>query len=274
MCNVGFPASGENGDRVICVTPFFQNTTTNNPSSCIGSLLSNPLYLQYTKLYDEVKINGMVVKMTIASIVGDSTNPSVSVHTMFDRKGCYDDVSTSGAFPTGQRIKLSSSYMTKTFVNNSVCVTSRKCFAGDFIEKYTFHDCTVDETPTSRNIQGAGTNTIVEKSWISTNGNVNGFCPTFYLHLTRPVLSTAGSANVQLNIMYYVTFRNPKYGIAAGAKGVDVEPVRSEGAGKSSSDTKMEKKFTDEELDEVMEKLKKMGLIEEKEDEEEMAELN
>lgn len=240
------------------VTPFMNIFPVSNKHLCMCNLIENDVYRRYVEMYDEVKIRGCVVKVTINSAVGSGALPSLTVNSCFDRKGCYEDIRTAEAVMSNSSIKNSSAYMSKTFLNNSVCVFRRSCFASDLMEKIMFHDCTIDPANVNRTVNGDTVASRADMTWMSSQYSTPFFCPNFWLGIERPKEVNGADVNVALSVMWYVTFRNPKYGVAAAAKGgsgseVDVEPVERSKAGKSVSDVG--------ELEDAFKKLRVSGVL-------------
>jgi len=144
------------------------------------SACEQKIYQTYTQLYDEVKLDGMTVSLSILTPVGTATLPSLSIATGWDRKcsggeirplsGYWQDGLKAGSelsiknntlYPPpalgGDDITypmlISRDYMASyqdlisgpnaveaTALNNSVAKIFRSCKASDLLERNTFHD--------------------------------------------------------------------------------------------------------------------------------------
>lgn len=180
------------------VSPFLSSA---NPMSA----LTSPLYRLYTGLYDEVKCIGMKAVISIGTPIGTSTVPSLTIVTAFDRR-----YGNSGETPTFSDLLNYSSQQKATAVNNSIAKLVRSVYASDLMEKAQWHDCSLSES--------GGTYSDVARS--AAGANPNFFSPAMFLGMSQTG-STAQNINIQVDVMYYFGFRNPKFGAAASfSKGV------------------------------------------------------
>lgn len=206
----GIDQTGASYSTVYGATPFLGSI-----DSCA---LYSPLYLQYSKLYDEVQCIGMKVRLTFTNQIGSSL-PSIRVHSCWDRR-----FGVSESWPSQSEVKNSSSYMPSQAVQNSVCKMQRSCYQSDLIEKIQWHDCTVVE----RTVPGT---VSVDSAYSAAGLNPNFFCPAFFFYVEEPGLNTFVKINVNVDVVFYFKFRNPRFGGAATGsskvEGMDVPVSRA-----------------------------------------------
>ena len=180
-------------------------TSINNTSM---SAANSPLYRTYCNLYEECKMIGAKIQLSVVSAVGGSDIPSLQIYTAWDRKH-----GSGEADFTVQDIKDSSTSCVATALNNNVAKLTRSCYASDLIEKATWFDATLD---TAANGYG-------NLAWQTAALNPNMFCPCLYFFLNCPSLGTAKSVGVSISTTYYFAFRNPRFGgSGSSAKLVDM----------------------------------------------------
>lgn len=160
-----------------------------------GSLAHSLLYRQYCNLYEEVKIIGVKVALSVVTPVGDQVTPSLQIYTAWDRKHGRDE-----AAPTGQKIMASSTYNVATALNNNVAKITRACYASDLMERAVW----IDSNLTA--------DTFTGKAWYQAGVNPTMFCPSFMFTTLSPSLGAAHNITVSLSYTYYLAFRNPKFG--------------------------------------------------------------
>lgn len=203
-----------------------------------SGLLSAPLYTTYSLLYDEMKLEGFKAQIAITSPVGSAAGAykSLQLYTAIDRKMTYDDMKNA-KYPTVQQLKNYSSYIAATALNNNIAKVTRSVYASDLFEKASFADAspvTYASVSVSNGAADAATDllTLASNQYVpASSGNrivVTGpaFNPCMFIGVTAP--SDTGGAggsdvNLLIDVMYYVTFRNPKFGAGAGAAKVSYE---------------------------------------------------
>lgn len=218
------------------------NVATISPLACVqspvsgsavwrGGLLNAPLYTTYSLLYDEMKLEGMKTQIAITSPVGTGAGAykSLQLYTAFDRKMCYDDMLTAH-YPSVAQLKNYSSYIAATALNNNIAKVTRSIYGSDLFEKASFADAS-PVTLNSVKISTGSSDATYDVLTLAGNrmvplaaGNqmtITGpaFNPLMYIGVSAPSdTGGAGGSEVLLliDIMYYVTFRNPKFGAAAG----------------------------------------------------------
>lgn len=199
------------------------------------------IYQTYCDLYDEVKLDQMQVTLSILDPLGSATFPSMSIATGWDRKAALNETletedwmeervpgyNNTAAYPptaaqTNYNLLISNSYprsydalvsgpaaAESTAINNSVAKVFRYVKASDILERSTFHDSTI-------RIFNNGTGYYDNAYGYNSHTDVKGFgfCPTFYFAVKLMGANAADGAavNIQAEVNYYFTFRNPKFG--------------------------------------------------------------
>lgn len=227
--SLNVPANS-NTSNVLTVCPFFDNGTatagTLSEAAVRGGLTSSPLFVNYGNLYDSCKCDGMKVAVSVTSPVGvgQGAFPSLAVYTAWDRKFERNDFTSAAAYPTVARMRASSSFLASTAVNNSITKLKRSCYASDMFEKGSFVDCNASNLATQM-IAGVANQTLT--AFTSGDGGAiayPAFCPCFMFGVDTGSSIDAANArpvNLVVEVMYYVTFRNPKYGGSAPSAKID-----------------------------------------------------
>lgn len=162
---------------------------------------NSPLYRTYCSLYEECKMIGAKVQLSVVSAVGGSDIPSLQIYTAWDRKHGYGEPNYSV-----QDIKDSATSSVATALNNNVAKLVRSCYASDLIEKATWFDASLDSANNNRN-----------SAWVAAGLNPNMFCPALFVFFNCPSLGATKSVSVSFSITYYFAFRNPRYGGSGGS---------------------------------------------------------
>ena len=169
------------------------------------SVLASPLYRTYCSLYEEVKCIGMKVVVSVATPIGGTSLPSLQIYTAWDRRHGYTEASYSA-----DDIKNSSTYNVSTALNNNVAKLTRSVYASDLMEKAQWHDCTLSTA--------AGNHQ--DDAYVAAAANPNFFAPTLFMTFASPSLAqqqSPATVALQFSIVYYMAFRNPKYGAGASS---------------------------------------------------------
>lgn len=236
--------AGANWSGLACIQPYLMYKATSNARNAgVATLISSPLYRQYCGLYDQVKIDSVSVSGSVIDGIGiGGTFSSLSFASAWDRQVQPKEV-TVGGEPgvTSTTIQYGSEAQTFLLTNNSRQLVHRWNRASDVIERSTFHDCTYRVGPADGNYA------YIDDGFypVTPTTSVNiGYVPGLWMAFYSPLVDSehARYVNVTFKVIWKVTFRNPKYGLAAEAasKGVgdiSVEPVKVEGAGKSVAKT-------------------------------------
>lgn len=199
-------ASGAVGDTAASVIAFARS---NNPANRL-SVLNSPLYRTYTNLYDQVKCIGMKVSVSIVDAIGGPTLPSVQIYTAWDRNhlGLMDPA------PSGPKLKNSSTYSVATALNNNVAKITRSIYASDLMERAMWHDCSL--TPDNEAAPSYWDDNVYKNS-----PSFPFFSPAFFMAIATPTLEVGHEVNVACSVVYYMAFRNPKYGASASLATLD-----------------------------------------------------
>lgn len=194
------------GSDVFSILPFGPVVGADNPF-----LGASPLYKAYVNLYEEVKLIGFKVQVSVTDQVGGSTLPSLQIYTAFDRRFGYTE-----ATPTPTEIKNAATGNIATALNNNVAKISRSVYASDLIEKAQWVD------------SGLAAIGDANQAWVTASKNPNFFCPGFFMCFGSPALSQASEvANVHfsVSVTYYVAFRNPRFGGSSSSKDLPSKAV-------------------------------------------------
>ena len=199
-------ASGQYDSSIITSHPWYQSddaTISANPYG-VTSAVSSPLYRAYTGLYDQVKCDGVVSRISLVTAIGGSGLPAVQVVSAYDRLGNKDEVLNADSTTVARLFDYSSASIVSA-INNSVAKTSRSCWASDIQERTVFHDCSVGTV--------SSTGATVDVDFNSNAAKVGYFSPLLLLGLR---LAAAPQSDIVVQVLieqtYYFTFRNPKYG--------------------------------------------------------------
>lgn len=231
------------------VSPYYnaKDPSANSALACRGSMVSSLLYRTYSQLYDEVKINAVSIDFSFMTVIGaGGVVPAVKFFTSWDRNANYDECVYRNGLPDATQIQIGSESQVSLLTNTSSMVIRRFIRATDLMEKSRFHDCSV----------GENANAYYDLVYQSGGGhNDLGFCPAMFYCVNTAGAPAAGQQyvfNVSVDVKWYVTFRNPKFGLASGnAKGAfslipsgDVKGVSGGDGG--MEDEKKEEKYEEE----------------------------
>lgn len=182
---------------------------SNAPANAM-SVLNSPLYRTYTNLYDQVKCIGMKVSVSIVDAIGGSDIPSVQIYTSWDRQKLGNE-----AAPSGTELKNSSTYNVATALNNNVAKITRSLYASDLMEKAIWHDCTLSHHAGADPPDPADPEYWSDPVYAAA-ASLPIFSPAFYMAIATPTLEAAKQVSVACSVVYYMAFRNPKFGASAG----------------------------------------------------------
>lgn len=227
--SLNVPAAAHQSN-VLTITPFYSNTTHTADglaeAALRGGLLEAPLFTNYANLYDAFKLDGMKVAISITSPVGVGANafPSLSVYTGWDRQFQVSDWSDAAAYPTCDKLKNASSFLASTALNNSITKLTRSCYASDLFEKSSFKDCDHTSAP-AMTVAGVANQNVnfFGNSIYPQQNTLPAFAPGFMFGVdtgSNVDLVTKRPVDLVCEVMYYVTFRNPKYGGASNRAGL------------------------------------------------------
>lgn len=211
--------------NVYAISPWIHNPSSAYAPYYEANLMMSDLYKTYSRLYDEVKIDWVSYEITILDVIGQGGDFSACrLWTTVDRKFTIDDAQTP---MTALQVRSSSGAQGTMFTNNSRTLTRRYIAAKDLQERTVWHDCTILETTTGQ----PPSPQVYDKAWVKAAENILFFSPSLWYCLelnAAPAEQTL--INISVKVNYGVTFRNPKFGIAAqaGAKVEGVVPEEKE----------------------------------------------
>lgn len=218
------------------ISPYYHNSndTVNSWRMTHGAMPMSELYRVYTQLYDEVKVNSVSVKFELMNGIGiGGTVPALKFITSWDRDASMDEVVALNGVPTAEQMTTGSESQSVLISNTSAQKIYRYNRATDLMEKCNFHDCTLTRSGT----------VIADKIFASGSGlNRIGYCPTCFFVINTAIKPETGQKfvfNISVEVKYNVTFRNPKFGLAAGA----AKSVGDEKSGESEFDDETIKKL-------------------------------
>nr|WCR62265.1 MAG: capsid protein [ssDNA virus sp.] len=234
--NIDFDSQALSNKNPLIISPFVEQYEWGDhdipdgfPSSVYptySSLLGdNGVFETYGRLYEEFKLDFMGVKMAITTPINDtSPNPqSVTVTTAWDRKFLAAEASSLIRF---EDIDKSPSAMRVTALNNSVAKFNRWIKPSDLQEFINWTD-TVWSKASGGALDGtANVPTRFLNTWSQAKWVITAFSPNFIATFKRSnAVDAQTSIRVHLDIVYVVTFRNPRFGAAAGEgqRGADSE---------------------------------------------------
>lgn len=206
-CNTTFSGSSQSGHGstlgdVKAILPY----ATANATAVVNS----PLYQAYCNLYEETKLIGFKTQLSVTSVVGNATLPSLQIWTSFDRRAGYLEPEATAA-----EIQSAASSNVATALNNNVAKITRSIYASDLMEKAQWHDSTIG---TVNGVNG-------DVAWLTAGLNPNFFCPRLDFCFGSPALAANTTVNWTISTTYYVAFRNPKYGGSGSSKELPTKSV-------------------------------------------------
>lgn len=204
------------------------NTAIGGEVRGLCSLLC-PSVIAYCRLYDEVKIDWVSVNINCLDPFQDRAE-ACTLGVSIDRRFSHTEYTDQTAAPNNLYPNVTNVFNSSSCQQLCLNTSSKRsmhvfCGAQDLIERVQFFDCDKDA------------NNTYFRAWVDAGSNPNFFCPAIFMaaRAGRPTAADAGlTFHFRVDVKWGLTFRNPKYVPAGGAaRGVeDVEPVRSEGAGK------------------------------------------
>ena len=234
------------------ITPWINDKLDGEFYPPMGAL-SSPLFRQYCNLYEEVKCEGIKVKINMTSPIGSGGLPAATLTTAVDRK--WTDAEHQAAWPTPANLEEYGTSQKITFINNKVDSVTRSVYASDLIEKISFIDTDYTLNTAHTSDTHAGHVADYMNAYVAAGANVGGFSPCIMMGLK---VGAAPAANTyygyHLEGFYYFTFRNPKYGAAAAKianRGVVVHDVPDDGDDGAPPADRLDAVDVDQMLDEA-----------------------
>ena len=222
-------AAGANWSNLACVQPYLSyKSTSGSKNAGVATLVSSPLYRNYCTLYDQVKVDSVYVGGSVIEGIGiGGSYSSLSFASAWDRCIQPEEVIPGGTpGVTAQTIQYGSEAQTFLLTNNSKQLVHRWNRASDLQERTTFHDCSVRLAASTSQLQyvddafypNNSTPTFIPHSTI-------GYVPGLWMAFYSPVVDNSNPryVNVTFKVIWNVTFRNPKYGLAAEASAKAIE---------------------------------------------------
>lgn len=219
------------------ISPFYQNVTphaTRHYNFLPASLCSQASYMTFASCYEQCRLIGCKVMVTINTPVGASQNfTDVTMYSAIVRQfSLYDMEHNMLPWAT---IGSSSSSKRVTFVNNTVNKLGRACYASDLQERIDFVDsqttwpngCEVSPAypdGTTLNDQYVGCLTCQ----MDTDSNVvhPKFCPMFVFQgNTSDQRSAARTLKLLVRISGTFEFRGPRFGNATASSSKVATPA-------------------------------------------------
>ena len=199
-------------------SPYYDASTADDVAGVAGAV-GSPLYQAYANLYDSVKCDGVVSRLSVISPVGGTAgavSTALTIVTAYDRMGTKREVESSDTVedderPTVAQLLSFSTVQTRTAINNSVAKTARSCWASDIQERTMFHDSYFRVMS-----DNSGT---YDCDWYNTEDKCTYFAPTFWcgVQLAAATSTQPVTVNLLMEQVYYMTFRSPKFGVSQTA---------------------------------------------------------
>ena len=178
--------------------PSFYSNEARPPEKVYGcTLLSSSLYNLYATIYDEVKIRGVQYQLTFTKPTAMAASVTTcNVYTLMDRRfgngedprSSYNMISADTSAPI-------------SFTDYRVPIVRRYYSARDVIERVQYHDCTIKRRG----------NYNYDDAYEQMSRNPNFFAPCFQFCVGLPAsFEQELIIPVNVRVVYYVTFRNPK----------------------------------------------------------------
>lgn len=205
---------------VLAINPYIEQ---NQESAILGSVpvprytscVMHQIFQQYKKLYEEFKLDYMKVQiMGITPVGAAATLPGVTFTTAWDRRTSAGELGDPH-YPTVEVLNESPSCQQTTAINNSVVKFKRMIRPSDLLEKLAWYpvDTRTDATAKLANATNVACSCL---SFYGVNSTLPmSFAPTFFMVLTTPSSPAQGTTydyKFRVEITYYVTFRNPRFG--------------------------------------------------------------
>ena len=141
LCTLTIPAKGVKSN-VASSVPFAHHYSVAVPGALKCSAVTSPLYQAYTRLFDQVKCDGVISKVAVTTPIGSSNSnvPALQIVTAYDRCGSFQEAaqvkrSSSGSYSadpmTYDEVMESSGSSVRSALNNSVAKLARSCWASD-----------------------------------------------------------------------------------------------------------------------------------------------
>ena len=169
-----------------------------------------PLFRHYCDLYDEMKIIGCKINISVITPIGTSTHPALTFHCCWDRH-CYD----KEPLPTKDDIIRAATHTQTVAVNNNVAKITRSLYASDLLENATWIQTKYGVT--NHPDPATNPNYYYNIAYEAASANFSAFHPAFIWYCTLENEPAQSTITFSVSVVYYVAFRGPKFGQAAQA---------------------------------------------------------
>lgn len=229
--SVSIPVSGQinvpcvnglNVSQTFCFFPWAAYTDASGTllvQQCCGNLFLNNLFLTYTTLYDEVKLNSFSVRLSVLSVPVDGKG--AFVESCLDRHANVRDI--EGMRPHAQ-IQNSSEVQNNQFTSLDRATVYRSYRARDIGERSNFFDCTYGDVVDPAHEQPQwGRRQIMD--WAAGGGG--NFSPAlyFYIRLLSPPVDNS-NVLISYQVLWNLTFRNPKASVGGSIRGLRMSDLK------------------------------------------------
>lgn len=215
--------SGDFNGGVLCINPLIEQ---NQNSAVVGaipapqftSLINTRIFQYYKLLYEEFKLDYMKVNIMGITPVGATAQlEGITFTTCWDRRMIPMEFNDTN-FPNPQYIVDSPSSQQITCINNSVIKFKRMIRPSDLLEKLAWYP--VDTKRGTLPMKGPMNVSCTALDFYVDGGlnNPIAFCPAFFMVMNTPTTPGQGTTyqyKFRVEVTYYVTFRNPRFGQAS-----------------------------------------------------------
>lgn len=185
---------------------------------CWANIISHPLYLVYSQLYDEVRIVGLKLCVSVMGYPSGVTSGGVKIVSCCDRRGNRDDVT---ALPNTAQLLNSADSLATEYTSLERAKQYRSFYARDLIERCSFYDASFTSWTVSSGAHSPYTYTA-NTAW--RNNGSSGFCPmVVYRILFANAPTTAQSCAISIKAQWSLEFRNPKWNDVSVSKFGDMK---------------------------------------------------
>ena len=213
---------GDYHGGVLCINPFIEQSQESQivgaiPAPRYTSLIETKIFRYYSRLYEEFKLDYMKVNIMGITPVGATAQlEGITFTTAWDRRMIPAEFNTAG-YPSPTDISDSPSSQQVTCINNSVIKFKRMIRPSDLLEKIAWYP--VDTKYGSLPMKGVTTNATALSFYVDAGVyQPIPFCPAFYMVMNTPTTPGQGTTyqyKFRVEVTYYVTFRNPRFGQAS-----------------------------------------------------------
>lgn len=233
--DLAWPANSPTSSQVY-ISPFYQNITAvaaRYAGMLPASLVSQASYLTFASCYEQCRLVGCKVIITVNTPIGASQNfTDVTMYSAIVRQFSLYDMEHN--MIPWQTLGASSSSKRVTFVNNTINKLGRACYASDLQERIDFVDSGSTYPYGTEITPGYHDHTQLNDQSIAcltcqtdTDSNVvhPKFCPMFVFQgNTSDVRNSSRTLKLLVRLTGTFEFRGPRFG-QASAYGAKVAPA-------------------------------------------------